>query len=60
MLRPDKEGYYIIDSKEKLEQWYALTNQPKPQIVKVKSKPKPKKKPIKKTKEQTKLNKFFG
>lgn len=61
MLRPDKEGYYIIDSKDKLEQWYALTKQPKPEVVvKVKTKPKTKKKLTKQTKEEKTLNKFFG
>ncbi len=58
MMRPDKNGYYIIDSKEKLEQWYALTKQPKPEVVKVKSKTK-KKKSVK-TKSEKTLSKFFG
>jgi hypothetical protein len=58
MIRPDKNGYYIIDSKDKLEQWYALTKQDKPQVVKVK--PKTKKKKSAKTKSEKTLSKFFG
>jgi hypothetical protein len=58
MIRPDKNGYYIIDTKEKLEQWYALTKQDKPEMVKVK--PKTKKKKSVKTKSEKTLNKFFG
>ncbi len=60
MIRPDKNGYYIIDSKDKLEQWYALTKQDKPEVVKVKPKVKTKKKKSVKTKSEKTLSKFFG
>jgi hypothetical protein len=51
MLRKDKEGYYIIDSLDKLAEWHELTKEIKP------IQPKPKTK--KKTKVKTKTNKFF-
>lgn len=51
MLRVNKEGYYIIDSLEKLAEWYAMTNKVKPIQPKVKTKKKPKVK--------AKTNKFF-
>ncbi len=40
MLRVNKEGYYIIDSLEKLAEWYAMTNEVKPIQPKVKTKKK--------------------